>query len=179
MRKQKSPPAPIMTDDEQRFMVFEGLVQWTTAVISQAEQIELATSALNAANINIRLPAAKLRTQHHYFSLAAFKLLEHRNRAIEVGLCSNTNFQMLDSFSFCDIRDLRNMREHVLDYFKGEGRDKERWKIETPEYHADASAAAGTVIGGRLDWKVFAAAAEQLLPALLAEPIPYPPASQA
>jgi hypothetical protein len=132
-----------MTDDEQRFMVFEGLVQWTTGVISQAEQIALATSALNAANINIRLPAAKLRTQHHYFSLAAFKLLEHRNRAIELGLCSNTNFQMLDSFSFCDIRDLRNMREHVLDYFKGEGRDKERRKIETPEYHADASAAAG------------------------------------
>jgi hypothetical protein len=29
--------------------------------------------------------------------------------------------------------------------------------------------------GGRLDWTAFGAAAERLLPQLLAEPIPYPP----
>jgi hypothetical protein len=31
------------------------------------------------------------------------------------------------------------------------------------------------MIGGRLDWIKFGAAAERLLPKLLAEPIPYPP----
>jgi len=67
------------------------------------------------------------------------------------------------------------MREHVVDYFKGEGLASDRWVVETPEYKADASTYNGTMIGGRLDWGKFAAAAERLLPKLLAQPIPYPP----
>jgi hypothetical protein len=78
---------------------------------------------------------------------------------------------MFDDFSRRDIRDLRNMREHVVDYFEGYGRDSDRWQFETPEFKADASASVGTLIGGRLDWKLFAAAAETLLPALLSDPI--------
>ena len=73
-----------------------------------------------------------------------------------------------------DIKDLRNMREHVVDYFKGDGLVKKRWTIETPEYKADASAFIGALIGGRLDWSAFRAAAQRLLPRLLAEPIPFP-----
>jgi hypothetical protein len=30
------------------------------------------------------------------------------------------------------------MREHVVDYFKGEGLEKDRWMIDTPEFSADA-----------------------------------------
>jgi hypothetical protein len=52
---------------------------------------------------------------------------------------------------------------------------KDRWRVETPEFSADASACVGTVIGGRLDWKLFAQACERLLPLLLSEPIPFPP----
>jgi hypothetical protein len=78
------------------------------------------------------------------------------------------------SFSEQDIKDLRDMREHVIKYFKGEGWFPQRWVIETPEYRADASARNGTMLGGRLDWVAFGAAAERLLPQLLAEPIPWP-----
>jgi hypothetical protein len=67
------------------------------------------------------------------------------------------------------------MREHLVEYFRGQGHSAERWLVETPEFKADASSVVGAMIGGRLDWIKFAAAAERLLPKLLAEPIPYPP----
>lgn len=66
------------------------------------------------------------------------------------------------------------MREHVVDYFKGDGIVKERWVFETPEYSADASSRVGNMLGGRLDYIKFSEAAERLLPQLLKEPIPYP-----
>jgi hypothetical protein len=89
-------------------------------------------------------------------------------------LCASVDFGEIDQFSKQDIRDLRNMREHVVDYFKGEGNSPARWFFETPHYKADASSVIGTMIGGRLDWVKFGSAAERLLPKLLAEPIPFP-----
>ena len=169
-------PVPIMTDDEQRYMAFEGLVQWVSSSIAQGKRIADATATMSPyRREDFRLLAAQVRTEHHYFAIAAYKVLEHREWVRGLGLCPNVDFSMLDQFSASDIRDLRNMREHVVDYFRGVGRDKHRWWKETLEFKADASASAGTHIGGRLDWKQFALAAEALLPALLAEPIPYPP----
>jgi hypothetical protein len=165
-----------MSAEEERFMAFEGLVQWTAATVAQARRVADATSQMSAtaSQGNFRLVAAQVRTEHHYFSIAANKVIEHRDWVFQLGLCSSVDFGMLDEFSKRDIRDLRNMREHVIDYFQGIGREKSRWVIETPEFKADASSATGSMIGGRLDWVSFAAAAEKLLPALLAEPVPYP-----
>jgi hypothetical protein len=171
-KKKDKVPVPIMSDAEQRFMAFEGLVQWTAATIEQGKRIADATSKM--VGQDARLLVAQVRSEHHYFSIAANKVLEHRDWVLQMGLCSKVDFTMLDQFSSRDIRDLRNMREHVVDYFKGLGKDKPRWEIETPEFKADASSSVGTLIGGRLDWKLFVVAAEKLLPALLAEPIPYP-----
>ena len=106
--------------------------------------------------------------------IAANKVFEHREWAVSFGLYANVDFSELDQFSESDIRDLRNMREHVIDYFQGRGRDKDRWQVETSEFKADASSVINTMIGGRLDWARFTAVAEKLLPVLLAEPIPYP-----
>jgi hypothetical protein len=75
------------------------------------------------------------------------------------GLCSSVDFGEVDQFSEQDIKDLRDMREHAVDYLRGVGREPDRW----------------IVIGRRLDWVAFGAAAERLLQRLLAEPIPYPP----
>src|SRR5208283_2756652 len=82
------------------------------------------------------------------------------------------DFSEIDSYSRQDIKNLRNKREHVLEYFRGESTSG--WIVETPEYNADASSFVGTLIGGRLDWDAFGAAAQRLLPKLLAEPVPYP-----
>ena len=145
-------------------------------LIEQGKRIAEVTSRMVAclARENGRLLAAQVRSEHHYFAIAANKVLEHRDWVLQMGLCSNVDFAMLDQFSSRDIRDLRNMREHGVDYFKGVDQDKDRWMIETPEFKADASSSVGTLIGGRLDWKLFVVAAEKLLPALLAEPIPFP-----
>jgi len=67
------------------------------------------------------------------------------------------------------------MREHVVDYFKGEGRRPNRWIFKTSDGgRADASSVGGTLLGGRLDWVAFGEAAKRLLQRLLAEPIPHP-----
>jgi hypothetical protein len=174
--KKERVPVPIMSEAEERFMAFEGLVQWTAATIEQGKRVADVTSRMVSCpeQENARLLVAQVRSEHHYFSISANKLLEHRDWALQMGLYSKVDFTMLDQFSSRDIRDLRNMREHVVDYFKGLGQDNPRWEIETREFKADASSSVGTLIGGRLDWRLFAAAADKLLPALLAEAIPYP-----
>ncbi len=62
------------------------------------------------------------------------------------------------------------MWEHVIDYYRGRGKNSERWNIETPDCNVDASSVFRTLIGGRLDWVAFGAAAKRLLPRLSAEP---------
>lgn len=166
-------PIPIMSEDQQRFMAFEGLVQWTAATVEQGERIARANQAMHAAfnledaSQRLRLCAAQLRTEHHYFAICANKVLEHRSWLERLNICGDLDLSEFDAFPVRDVRDLRNMREHVVDYFKGLGRDTERWRIDTPEFSADASSCAGTVIGGRLDWSAFSRAAEGVLPSLL------------
>jgi hypothetical protein len=181
MVKQKT-LTPVMTPDQERFMAFEGLVQWTQAVITQSARISEARERQSAS---LRLgptstPQQRRQAMHafhsecHFFAIAAYKLLEYRNWVRTFGLCASVDFGEVDQFSEQDIRDLRNMREHVVEYFTGGGNAQARWTVETPEYRADASSVVGTMIGGRLDWVAFGAAAGRLLPQLLAEPIPYP-----
>jgi hypothetical protein len=169
---------PIMSEEEEQFMEFEGLVQWTAAVIAQAQRITAAIEMLRQPAMRDAVPVwrhvHKLHSECHFFAIAAHKVLEHRDWVLQFGLCGSIDFGELNQFCALDIRDLRNMREHQLDYFKGKGRDRERWRIDTPEFSADASSMVGTMIGGRLDWKKFSEMADRLLPALLMEPIPYP-----
>lgn len=174
-------PKPIMTLDEQRFMAFEGLVQWTQAVVTQSARIsaarehQSATLRMTSTPVQRRQAVLAFHSECHFFAVAAHKLFEFRDWVLTFGLCASVNFAEIDRFSAQDIRDLRNMREHVVEYFRGVGNAHDRWVAETPEYKADASSVVGTIIGGRLDWIAFGAAAERLLPQLLAEPIPYPP----
>jgi hypothetical protein len=172
----KKVKTPIMSSDDERFMAFEGLVQWTSGVIAQAERVTYSKKLI--ADMSPERRRAAIHAGHcetHYFVTAAWKLLEYRKWVPSFGLCSNVDFSEIDKFSESDFRDLRNMREHVVEYFQGMGNDKDRWVIDAPEYKADASTMTGTLIGGRLDWKAFSEAAIRLLPQLLKEPIPFPP----
>ena len=163
-------------------MAFQGLVQWTQAVVTQSVRVSAARENVSAIGMT-GTPTQRRQAIHsfhsecHFFAVAAHKLLEFRGWVLTFGLCASVNFGEIDRFSGKDIRDLRNMREHVVDYFRGIGNAHDRWIVETPDYKADASSVVGTMIGGRLDWSAFGAAAERLLPQLLAEPIPYPPRS--
>ena len=176
-------------------MAFEGLVQWTQAVVTQSARVSEADArlssscALSPSTQQRRLRAQQqrrqavhaFRSEGHFFAIAAYKLLEYRDWVQTFGLCASVDFGEVDQFSKQDIKDLRDMGEHVIKYFEGEGWFPGRWVVETQEYRADASARNGTMLGGRLDWVAFWAAAERLLPQLLAEPIPWssPPAPAA
>jgi hypothetical protein len=75
-----------MSPDQERFMAFEGLVQWTYAVISQSEKMKEAYDALKSSlsvNRNLRhapfINTQEIRrrailethTQGHFFVIAA------------------------------------------------------------------------------------------------------------
>jgi hypothetical protein len=144
------------------------------------KRVEMLFAHANAGKLMIGISSERRAAVHafhcqaHYFVTAAWKVLEHRKWVAALNLCKNVDFSEIDGFPEDDIRDLRNMREHVVEYFQGVGINKDRWWKETPEYKADASSMVGTMIGGRLDWKAFSAAAAKLLPQLN-EPIPFPP----
>jgi hypothetical protein len=173
MAKSPKIKTPIMTVDEESFMAFEGLFQWTQAVVMQSARVSAADKpqfAPGAAPGQRRKAVLAFHTECHFFAIAAYKLLEYREWVLSFGLCASVDFAEIDRFSAQDIRDLRDMREHVVGYFSGKGWFPERWVAGD----GDASSRNGSLIGGRLDWLAFGAAAERLLSQLLAEPILYP-----
>jgi hypothetical protein len=166
---------PIMSEAAERFMATEGMVQWLNCVLLQAARIAAATQGQKAAMFDPSRRRAAVLAFHsecHFFAIAAYKVIEHRKWAADLGLFSEVDFTGLDGFSEQDIRDLRNMREHQVDYFRGLGVAKDRWVAETPEYRADASTYSLGKIGGRLDWAAFAKAVETIVPHALASPSP-------
>lgn len=172
------PTKPIMSADQERFMAYEGLLQWTQAVITQCRRVMEARDRqgleVERADRNaFHQVVLDFHSQCHFFVIAAWKVIEYRKWSVRHGLFASADFGEIDGFPEQQIRDMRNMREHVVDYFSGIGRDGDRWEIETPEFTSDASGVTGTMIGGRLDWAAFTAAAERLLPQLQAQPIPY------
>ena len=164
--------------EEQRFMAYIGLMQWTEAVVTVGERIrqidEQMTLRTQPNRSDWQTALRNVHTECHFFAIAAYKLLEYATWSRRLGLFRQVDFSAIDSFPADRIRDLRNMREHVVEYFKGAGNKRDRWFVTTPEFKADASSVVGTMIGGRLDWVAFSQAAERLLPVLLAQPVPYP-----
>jgi hypothetical protein len=181
MAKTTKAKTPIMTPAEERFMAFEGLVQWTQAVVTQSARISVARGRQFSDEVmrdqtKRRQAIYAFHAECHFFAVAAHKLLEFRDWVLVSGLCNSVNFGEINQFCKQDIKDLRDMREHVHDYFIGVGKEPTRWVFEAPDgSKTDASAVSGTMIGGRLDWIKFGAAAERLLSKLLAEPTPFPP----
>lgn len=161
-----------MTPEEEQFMALDGLVQWTSAVVTQARRLASTTIPTGGTPEARRLAMAALRTEADLFVTAAWKVLQFRKWVKALGLCATVDFGEIDKFDTGDTRDLRNMREHVVDYFQGCGNDQDRWWKETPGYKADASARVGNMIGGRLDYVAFSDAAARLSPLLLMEPLP-------
>ncbi|MGC2786158.1 MAG: MbcA/ParS/Xre antitoxin family protein [Roseiarcus sp.] len=168
-----------LSAEAERFMIFEGLVQWTQAVVIQSGRTSAAQAAQSLPetvrnHLARRLATLNFHAECHYFAIAADMFWEFRNRVKKLGLFSSVDFAEIDGFPWSHHTDVRNMRTHVTEYFAGKGRDRPRWFFDTPDFSADASSIVGTLIGGRLDWVALGAAAERLLPRLLREPIPYP-----
>lgn len=165
---------PIMSKDDERFMAYTGVMQWAHAVVMQFPRV-VASKKEIGRSADFALSIYASNSEDHFFVIAANKLQEYQAWARSFGLFEGVDFSEIDSFPRQDVKDLRNMREHIVDYFSGGGREKQRWHVETPEFRADASCLVGTLLGGRLDYVAFAGAAERLLAQLKSVPIPYPP----
>lgn len=191
---------PLPTNDEQRFLAHVGVIQWAQAIcrardrIIAAEQAVLASMQMPPRSMqNLEQRArwyqerAKGRetttlaagTERALFCNAAAKLLAYREWAADLGVFPSVDFSGIDAFVRQDIIDLRNMNEHITEYFgqpgqngKAGGRDRARWYAEAGRTVADASAGMFGRIGNRLDFMAYAKAVEDLLPALLAESKP-------
>jgi hypothetical protein len=141
---------PIMSPDQERFTAFEGVLQWAYPVLLQSDRL----SALRPEEKPIADLTARhkylfaVHTECHFCTIATNKLMEYREWAQSFGLFSSIDFSWIDQFFARDIADLRNMREHVVEYFQGSGRAANRWIYETPEYRTDASSLVGSMIGG-------------------------------
>ena len=105
-----------MSRDEEQFLALDGLVQWTSAAITQADRLANATITISTPE-RFRLTRAALRTEADLFIAAAWKVLEFRKWISALGLRPSVDFSEIDKFDTQDTRDLRNMREHVVDYF--------------------------------------------------------------
>jgi hypothetical protein len=165
-----------MTKEEERFMAFEGVLQWAQAVVQEGERLEALYDSSAILNPDFKVRHERtlaLHTECHFFVIAADKFIAYRDWARRFGLFAMIDFTEIDALAE-HVTDLRNMREHVIDYFQGGGHTPDRWRHQSADGTADASSLQGTKIGGRLDWKEFAAAVQRVLPQLWAEPIPFP-----
>jgi hypothetical protein len=98
-----------MTSDEEKLLAVEGLVQWTSAVITQADRLAQATISVCKPE-TLRLTTAALRTEADLFVAAAWKVLEFRKWVSALGLCLSIDFSEIDKFDTQSTRDLRNPR---------------------------------------------------------------------
>jgi hypothetical protein len=100
--------------------------------------------------------------QRHYFIVAANKLIEYRRWVGRLGIVKNSTFAELDSYEGV-ITELRDMIEHIIDYFQGKGK-KQHHSLRSDKFGTtDASATSGWWLGGRLNWIEFSAVAARLL----------------
>jgi hypothetical protein len=163
----------MMGIDDQKFMCTSGLIQWLAAGVMQGQRLQAiySTEFPNMATmdgLSRRLLVARSHAEADYLASAANHILRYREWGEQLGIRQGVDFSELDKFDARKIRDLRNMREHVIDYFLERGNSQNRWFVETPEYKADASSVVGTMIGGRLDYKAFTTACEIVLQEVLA-----------
>jgi hypothetical protein len=168
-----------MTPDEQKFMAFEGLLGWTAAVVTQAQRVSTARDRFLAdlrnrgavrptpeqrqeAILRDRLAQQFFQTERQLFCNAAYKLLEYREWVHRLGFLDDALFNEFDKFAR-DIDVMRDMNEHVVEYFEGKGQRPHDWEYKSEGGNSDASGTVETKIGGRLDWVELGSAAQRLL----------------
>jgi hypothetical protein len=142
--------------NDQRFMAFEGLLTWIRAVVAQADRVSLAQGAI-VTEIRER-PGPTVRTlihtfqaERHLFCVAAAKLFEHRKWIGDLDMLDPNLFVELDGFEE-DVRAMRNLNEHAIEYFRGRGKFPAEWDLQMRSYNSDPTGTQDSLIGGRLDW---------------------------
>jgi hypothetical protein len=152
-----------MDVESQKFMALEGLHSWARGVISHVKAMEAARGSMFSLDNDRRTEASRsFQRERHLFLTAAHKMLEHINWISKLSFIDSSVFAELKALEN-DIKELRDMNEHVIEYFLGRGKRPENWVYESDGGIADASSTIDSKIGGRLDWNQVASAAERLI----------------
>lgn len=152
-----------MNIEDQKFMAFEGIRSWAKAIIVQVERISSAQKNLANINSDIRLSANRqFRTEKHLFLIAANKLMQHIDWAKKLNFLDQDLFSEFENLRK-DIKEMRDLSEHSIEYFIDEGRFKEKWVKADEASSVDASSTVDDRVGNRLSWNAASKAAATLL----------------
>ena len=146
-------------------MALEGLHAWADGILAQVGRIDTARNSMRTdiANYEARLAAQRAFYRgRHFFLIAAYKLIEYADWASDSGVVDKDNFSEIFSFRN-DIKQMRDLNEHVVEYFLGRGRKPSDWLHVDEQSITDASSTINSKIGGRLDWNDVANAARRLI----------------
>lgn len=147
--------------DDQKFVAVEGLHAWASAILTQAERLELAREQLSKGSTFRRAYLC----EKHFLLIAAKKLIDYIDWARDLGFLDDAIFMSMLRLRD-DILDLKITNEHVIEYYQGAGCQPEHWTFADELIVVDASPIAGKRIGNRLDGQELAEAASSLLIAL-------------
>jgi hypothetical protein len=183
----RDPRFPPLTIEQQRYLAFEGLLGWTASVLRQARRIGSAQQQIFVRQLPPtkpeelqrwllarRLAMMNLQTEQHFFCVAANKLLDHRLWIRRLKLLDESVFEELDKFTE-DIKVIRNMREHAIEYYEGPGQKPQHWGYEGEDFLSTPTGTVNTLLGGRLDWVALANVAERLFAKISVLGPFYPP----
>ncbi|RVD50986.1 MAG: hypothetical protein EOS30_03625 [Mesorhizobium sp.] len=154
-----------MEIDDQRFMALEGTRTWASGTVHFAAECDRFLVDLSGSPENLQTSRRTFEVNRHCFLIAAFKLLEHAEWAVQVGALDADLTAELNIHAK-NIKRLRDLNEHKLEYFTGGGRRPAIWNHEEDGGIADASSTIDTRIGNLLDWRVIARIAADLNEAL-------------
>lgn len=156
-----------MDIQDQKFMARDGVITWATGVVDTAARLSKWNEGIaDALRDPATFPDARRAFQRdrHFFLNAAKMLFEYRDWYVRVEPASEGAFDEIDHYRQ-HVISLRNMNEHVVEYFTGSGRTLNDWWHESSETgRSDASATCETKIGGRLDWVDLSDASKRLIP---------------
>lgn len=144
----------------QRFMAHWGLRQWGDGVLRQVARMEAEIARFEGRDYPVA--KATFECERLYFLIAANKVVEYIKWARELAFLPEDAFAEIDKLAG-DIKTVRGLNEHVIEYFKGPGMYPQEWTRADEIAIADASSTVGSKIGNRLDWNEVARAVQHML----------------
>jgi hypothetical protein len=99
------------------------------------------------------------------FLIAAYKLLEYVDWAKQLAFLDTALFREIEGLR-SDIKEMRDLNEHAIEYFMEKGRFPQKWLDISDAAITDASATIGDKIGNRLNWHEVGMVAKKLITAL-------------